>query len=189
MFQSSYDTDPELMLFSRVEQMGMLDVVKDEVGVDLSQEMEEISDSLVTSAASNEQVGSESAVTAGDQGRSADPVTAATPRLTPPTGDSVPVITRWPGLHTLGLTVCRWAAGSTPTCTASPRGSCAWARSPRAVRFSYRAVQDPAQLQIRALPVYCDAQHVQTRETMCSTPEHGASVQLRDAACASRGSH
>ena len=55
MSQSSSDTDPELLLFSRADQRGMLDVVKDEVGVDLSQDMEDFSDSLVTPAASNGQ--------------------------------------------------------------------------------------------------------------------------------------
>ena len=59
MSQSSSDTDPELLLFSRADQRGMLDVVKDEVGVDLSQEMEDFTDSLVT-AASNEQASGDS---------------------------------------------------------------------------------------------------------------------------------
>ncbi|KAF0292522.1 Tumor protein p73 [Amphibalanus amphitrite] len=88
---------------------------------------------------------------------------------------SAPAVNRWPGVHAFQVTVYQrlgTPAGRQPPYAYSRAAGKLYTDMLVAVpfRFSYTAVGDPRRLEIRAQPVYLDAQHVQNPVRRC--PHH-----------------
>ena len=121
----------------------------------------------------------------------------ASPILALATPGYVPAVSCWPGEHAFRVTVCQRSgalSGRQPPFVYSAATGKLYTGMLVAVpfRFAYAGVREPAEMVIRALPVYCEPHNMQIPVRRCALHRdaaHPANVDVRHVSHVLRAQH